>query len=148
MKVFTFCYFIFYILIANLYAVSLAQAKAYLGKNTTLIHGNSSIESVDHYINLNLVCYEKGIGIPDCLYNILIFNNIVGFVRRDRIPPTVSNKNQILAMFEDLENEPDNWRGMKVIILGNSKIGKTTFVKYLQKMLNIEIVSNWSSYIT
>lgn len=52
----------------------------------------------------------------------------------------MSKKEEILKFIEDVEKEPDDWRGMKVIILGNGRIGKTTYVNFLKKMLNVEAV--------
>lgn len=56
------------------------------------------------------------------------------------MPPTTGKKEDIILLFKDLETEPDDWRGMKVIILGNGRIGKTTYVNFLKKMLNQETV--------
>lgn len=52
------------------------QAKKYLGKNRTLMFGESGIDTIDHYINLNWVCKEMGIGI---FYSLFYFYMIIKY---------------------------------------------------------------------
>jgi hypothetical protein len=56
---------------------------------------------------------------------------------RDSIPEFLTNKEEIIRFLEELQKSSEEWRVMKLIILGNGQIGKTTFVQFIKQITNL-----------
>jgi hypothetical protein len=72
------------------------------------------------FANLNRICNKMG----------------AGKILRDSIPHHLDNSKQIYEFLEALTAGSEPLRSMKLVVLGNGQIGKTTLINAMKNMLN------------
>lgn len=71
------------------------------------------------YVDLNYMCKELGLGLAD----------------RNSVPPHLKTKDQIRAFLLELRSGFEEWRAMKMVVLGHGRIGKTTLLTAIKSLL-------------
>lgn len=79
---------------------------------TTVINSGSVFQ---WYTERNRVCKELGLGREHC-------NSV----------PLKMPKDQIRSFFKEFETKSEEWKAMKLVVLGNGRIGKSTLVHKLK----------------
>lgn len=83
------------------------------------------------FANFNQVCKEFHIGEED----------------RKSAPPHLKTKEEMENFFFELQQGFEDWRAMKLVVIGHGKIGKTTLLHAIKKILKQDtsgkVVSNY-----
>jgi hypothetical protein len=105
---------------------------------------------VVHFIHVNRVCIEYPAGISTsknkntatifALYlSAITFCShplLIGAMFRDSVPEELTKATEIKQFLADLVASPTEWRAMKILVLGNGQIGKTTLVKHISRLVD------------
>lgn len=54
------------------------------------------------------------------------------------MPRSIEQKH-IESFLVDLMKKGEEWRSLKLVVLGNGQIGKTTLIRAIKQLLNLEI---------
>jgi hypothetical protein len=71
-------------------------------------------------IDLDYVCKEMGVGIEI----------------RNSVPEYLDTREKMRKFLQELQRDYEEWRAMKLIVLGNGRIGKTTLLHTIRHFLN------------
>lgn len=55
---------------------------------------------------------------------------------RNSVPPSMQEKQQIRNFLQEMGNSVEEWRSLKLVVLGHGQIGKTTFLVALKRLLH------------
>jgi len=82
--------------------------------------GKDNYALLEWYTTCNAVCTKLGVGILHC----------------NSIPRNLCTKQQIESFVQALVENCAPWRALKLVTLGNGRIGKTTLLHKLRSMLD------------
>lgn len=77
--------------------------------------------SFQRFVYRNSVCLEMGVGKEE----------------RDSIPKGLNTKERMREFLQELRLGSEEWRALKLVILGHGNIGKTTLLHAIQQLLRL-----------
>ncbi len=121
--------------------ISLPMVESLLGSNVTLTKCVIAPRELRYFTLLNSICKELHAGTLNSFYHQFKFNqptmNISEKHHRNSVPRIPDMKESEMRNYvQQLINESEPWKSIKMVVLGNGRIGKTTLLRAFDKLLS------------